>query len=143
MQLDEGVGALRYFALPIWECYNSNRKSPLSDGNPLMSALTKRTDLSLDLFTVLSIGIISFILKNVIPEAVGHGGAFVIFTSAVASFGGSSAFAWMSHMLKTSWFPDVSQELVLIARNWTWVLLAVILALFHIFILGPDRKSVV
>src|ERR1700752_2385151 len=46
-------------------------------------------------------------------------GAFVIFTSAAAAFGGSSAFAWMSQMLKTKWFPEVSDEFVVIQRNWT------------------------
>ena len=177
-----------------------------------MNAATKRNDLSIDLLTVLSVGIISFILKNVIHEAVGHWvtvvegwqpawawrllltvvgcvlyaytvwfslqemktligadpnnrlsqafqltffpylagttisslgalfnpiGAFIIFTSTAAAFGGSSAFAWMSQMLKTSWFPESSQDRVRIERNWTWVLLASILALFHIFILGP------
>jgi len=64
-------------------------------------------------------------------------GSFVIFTSAAAAFGGSSAFAWMSQMLQTKWFPEVSDELVVIERNWTWIIIAVVLALIHIFILGP------
>ena len=64
-------------------------------------------------------------------------GAFVIFTSAAAAFGGSSAFAWMSQMLKTKWFPEVSDEFVVIERNWTWVIVAIVLGLFHIFVLGP------
>ena len=61
----------------------------------------------------------------------------VVFTSAVAAFGGSSAFAWMSQMLQTKWFPEVSDEFVIIDRNWTWVIIAVILAIFHMFVLGP------
>ena len=40
-------------------------------------------------------------------------------------------------MLKTKWFPEVSNELVVIERNWTWVTVAVVLAIFHIFVLGP------
>lgn len=64
-------------------------------------------------------------------------GTFVIFTSAAAAFGGSSAFAWMSQMLKTKWFPEISEERITIHRNWTWIILAVLLALVHIFILGP------
>jgi hypothetical protein len=64
-------------------------------------------------------------------------GAFVILTSAAAAFGGSSAFAWMSQMLKTKWFPEVSEERVAIERNWTWVVIAALLALVHIFVLGP------
>ena len=67
-------------------------------------------------------------------------GTFVVFTSAAAAFGGSSAFAWMSQMLKTKWFPEVSDELVVIERNWTWIIIAVILSLIHIFILGPGVK---
>ena len=64
-------------------------------------------------------------------------GTFVILTSAAAAFGGSSAFAWMSQMLKTKLFPETSDELVVIERNWTWVIMAILLASFHIFVLGP------
>jgi hypothetical protein len=64
-------------------------------------------------------------------------GSFVIFTSAAAAFGGSSAFAWMSQMLNTKWFPAISEERVDIQRNWTWIILAIVLALVHILILGP------
>jgi hypothetical protein len=64
-------------------------------------------------------------------------GAFVIFTSAAAAFGGSSAFAWMSQMLKTKLFPEMSNDLVAIERNWSWVVATVLLAAFHIFVLGP------
>ena len=63
-------------------------------------------------------------------------GSFVIFTSAAAAFGGSSAFAWMSQMLQTKWFPEISDKFVVIKRNWTWVIIAVVLAIFHIFVLG-------
>ncbi len=65
-------------------------------------------------------------------------GAFVVFTSAAAAFGGSFAFAWMSQMLKSKWFPETSDQLVIIERNWAWVIVAVILALLHIFVLGPS-----
>ncbi len=64
-------------------------------------------------------------------------GTFVILTSAAAAFGGSSAFAWMSQLLQTKWFPERSNEYVVIQRNWSWIIIAVILALIHIFVLGP------
>ena len=64
-------------------------------------------------------------------------GTFVVFTSAAAAFGGSSAFAWMSQMPQTNWFPERSDELVTIARSWIWVMIAILLAFFHIFVLGP------
>lgn len=65
-------------------------------------------------------------------------GAFVIFTSAAASFGGSSAFAWMSQLLKNAtWFPRQSDSSVSIERSVIWILAAVILAVLHIFVLGP------
>ncbi len=67
-------------------------------------------------------------------------GAFVIFTSAAAAFGGYSAFAWMSQMLDTKWFSETSDEFVTIDRNWAWIAVAVLLALVHIFILGPSIK---
>jgi hypothetical protein len=56
----------------------------------------------------------------------------VIFTSVAAASGGSSAFAWMSQILQTKWFPEVSDEYVVIARNWTWIIVAISLAVFHI-----------
>lgn len=65
-------------------------------------------------------------------------GSFVMFTSAAAAFGGNSALAWMSQMLKTKWFPETSSELINIERNWAWIAVAVLLALVHIFILGPS-----
>jgi hypothetical protein len=40
-------------------------------------------------------------------------------------------------MLQTTWFPEVSKEQVIIARSWSWVLLAVLCVLIHIFVLGP------
>jgi hypothetical protein len=64
-------------------------------------------------------------------------GAFVVFTSAAAAFGGSSAFAWMSQMLQTKWFTETSNEYIAIERNWSWIIIAVVLALIHIFVLGP------
>ncbi|HJQ14511.1 MAG TPA: hypothetical protein VJ830_07170 [Anaerolineales bacterium] len=64
-------------------------------------------------------------------------GAFVILTSAAAAFGGSSAYAWMSQMLDTKWFPEWSNEYVVIERSWTWIIIAAILALIHILVLGP------
>lgn len=65
-------------------------------------------------------------------------GAFVIFTSAAASFGGSSAFAWMSQLLKNAtWFPQQSDSSVSIERRTGWIIAAVILAALHIFVLGP------
>jgi hypothetical protein len=64
-------------------------------------------------------------------------GLFVAFTSAAASFGGSSALAWMSQMLKTKWFPEKSESLILIERNWTWIVLASIFLVGHIVVLGP------
>lgn len=64
-------------------------------------------------------------------------GLYVAFTSAAASFGGSSAFAWMSQMLKTKWFPKTSESLILIERNWTWIVLAGIFLVLHVVVLGP------
>src|SRR5262245_4935749 len=43
-----------------------------------MNTTSKRNNLSLDLLTILAIGIVSFIMKNVIHEALGHGGACLL-----------------------------------------------------------------
>jgi hypothetical protein len=52
-------------------------------------------------------------------------------------FGGSSALAWMSQMLKTKWFPEKSESMILIERNWTWIVLASIFLVLHVVVLGP------
>ena len=59
------------------------------------------------------------------------------FISAAAAFGGSSAFARMSQMLQTKWFSEVSDKLVTMERNLTWIIVALVLAILHIFVLGP------
>lgn len=64
-------------------------------------------------------------------------GIALFFTSAAASFGGASALGWMSQMLKTKWFPNTSEALVQIERNWVWVGLAAVLLALHVFVLGP------
>lgn len=64
-------------------------------------------------------------------------GLFVVFTSAAASFGGNSAFAWMSQMLKTKWFPLRSESYVVIQRSWAWIAIAVVLWVLHFMVLGP------
>ena len=43
-----------------------------------MNASTKHNNLSIDILTILAIGIISFIIKNVIHEALGHGGTCLL-----------------------------------------------------------------
>lgn len=96
-----------------------------------MTDTLKNNDLSIDFLTILAVGIVSFILKNMIHAALGHGGACLL-------DGGGSAFAWMSQMLQTKWFPEVSDKFVVIQRNWIWIILALILAVFNIFVLGPD-----
>jgi hypothetical protein len=67
-------------------------------------------------------------------------GAYVIFTSAAAAFGGNSALGWMTQLLKGSRFPQCSQSLVIINRNWAWIATAAVLVLAHIFILGPSVR---
>lgn len=75
-----------------------------------MNAVTKKSQLSLDLLTILAIGIISFIIKNVLHEALGHGGACFL-------VGGT--------------------PLVLSSAHFDCDTVAVVLAVFHIFVLGP------
>ena len=40
-------------------------------------------------------------------------------------------------MLKTKWFPEKSESLILIERNWTWIVLASIFLALHVVVLGP------
>jgi hypothetical protein len=66
-------------------------------------------------------------------------GSFVIFTSAAAAFGGHSAFAWMTQLLKGDRY-SVAGSSVIIERNWTWIVAAVIVLLVHVFVLGPSIR---
>jgi len=63
----------------------------------------------------------------------------LIVTSAAAAFGGTSALAWMAQLLKDEKFPppDAVSEIA-IPRNWGWLGAALVLALLHIFVLGPS-----
>jgi hypothetical protein len=67
-------------------------------------------------------------------------GAFVVFTSMSATFGGNSAFAWMPNMLKGPWIRTRSDSMVAIPRNWAWISVAVLFAALHIGLLGPALK---
>ena len=51
-----------------------------------MNTSTKSNNLSIDLLTILGIGIVSFILKNVIHEELGHGGACLLVAVHLLSF---------------------------------------------------------
>lgn len=80
-----------------------------------MNAATKSNSLSIDLLTILAIGIILFILKNVIHEALGHGSVCLL-------AGGTPLVLSSAHF-------DCDTASVSIV--------AVVLAIFHIFVLGP------
>jgi hypothetical protein len=69
-------------------------------------------------------------------------GAFVVFTSAAAAFGGNSALAWMTQLLKGNRFPQTSDSLVAIPRSWSWIVFAATLLLIHVFVLGPSIRFV-
>jgi hypothetical protein len=67
-------------------------------------------------------------------------GPFLIFTSAAAAFGGNSAFAWMTQLLKGERFANTSESRVQIERSWPWIGAAAATLAVHIAILGPTIK---
>jgi hypothetical protein len=62
----------------------------------------------------------------------------LIATSAASSFGGTSALAWMTQLLRSERFKPVDGDTLVVDRSWMWIGAATLLLLGHIFILGPS-----
>jgi hypothetical protein len=60
----------------------------------------------------------------------------LVATSAAASFGGTSALAWMTQLLSTSLFPPRAGVPISIRRSWTWIAVAGVVLSLHILVLG-------
>jgi hypothetical protein len=66
------------------------------------------------------------------------GMVLVAISAAAASLGGTSGLAWMAMLLRGPWFPRVEPPAPFtIARSWTWIVAATILAVLFIAVLGP------
>lgn len=62
----------------------------------------------------------------------------VLISAAAASFGGASALAWMTQLLRNrERFPPASAPADGIARSWPWLATAVLVAAIFIGVLGP------
>jgi hypothetical protein len=61
----------------------------------------------------------------------------VLISAAAASFGGASALAWMTQLLRNrERFPPRDVPAEGIARSWPWLVTAALTALFFIVVLG-------
>lgn len=62
----------------------------------------------------------------------------VLISAAAASFGGASALAWMTQLLRDRRrFPPGAAPAAGIARSWPWLVAAGLTALFFVAVLGP------
>lgn len=62
----------------------------------------------------------------------------VLISAAAASFGGASALAWMTQLLRDrERFPPAAAPAAEIARSWPWLVTAGLVAAFFIGVLGP------
>jgi hypothetical protein len=61
----------------------------------------------------------------------------VLISAAAASFGGTSAFAWMTQLLRGPGYPAASGEPLAIDRSVVWIAVAAATALVFVGILGP------
>jgi len=70
-----------------------------------------------------------------------HGFILVMISAAAASFGGASALAWMTQMLRDSnaWPPALTTPLAL-PRSGAWLALSALLAIAFVFVLGPSVR---
>ena len=62
----------------------------------------------------------------------------VLISAAAASFGGASALAWMTQLLRDRRrFPPAASDPLGIGRSWPWIVAAGLVAAFFIGVLGP------
>jgi hypothetical protein len=61
----------------------------------------------------------------------------VLISAAAASFGGASAFAWMTQMLRGPGYPPAAGEPLAIDRSVFWIAAAAATAVLFVVILGP------
>jgi hypothetical protein len=64
----------------------------------------------------------------------------VLISAAAASFGGASALAWMTELLRKPGYPAASGAPLAIGRSPGWIALAVATALVFVAILGPGLR---
>lgn len=62
----------------------------------------------------------------------------LLLTSAASSFGGTSAMAWMTQLLRTDRFKPEAGESIALPRSWPWIITAALVLLFHVLVLGPS-----
>lgn len=89
-------------------------------------------------FTVASylVGCVTSTLGSLLnPLGIG-----LVFTSAAAHFGGTSALAWMAQMLRGPRAPEHDLEPLLVDRNYRWIATAGVLLAIHIVVLGPGIR---
>jgi hypothetical protein len=62
----------------------------------------------------------------------------VLISAAAASFGGTSALAWMAQLLRNrTRYPPASDPAPAIARSWPWLIAGALAAIVFIAVLGP------
>ncbi len=62
----------------------------------------------------------------------------VLISAAAASFGGASALAWMSQLLRDRRrFPPAAQAAIGIEKSWPWLVAGVLVAVIFVGVLGP------
>ncbi len=64
----------------------------------------------------------------------------VIISAAAASFGGTSALAWMTRQLATSRFPAGAGPALTLGRSWAWLAAACVTLVVFVAVLGPGLR---
>jgi len=64
----------------------------------------------------------------------------VLISAAAASFGGASALAWMTELLRKPGYPAASGVPLAIDRSLGWIAFAAMTALVFVAILGPGLR---
>ena len=68
------------------------------------------------------------------------GMVLVAISAAAASFGGTSALAWMTEWLKSDSFPARPGPAISIDRRWNWIVAGAVLAVLFVAVLGPGIR---
>jgi hypothetical protein len=70
-----------------------------------------------------------------------HGIWLVLISAVAAAFGGTSALAWMTQLLRNQRrFPPSAEVALSLPRSWAWVVVGAVTVSVFIVVLGPSIR---
>jgi hypothetical protein len=88
----------------------------------------------LSLLSYITGGVVSIVIGSLNP----HGLVIVLSSAAASSLGGTSALAWMMHLLNRT--KQAAGPPLRLERHWIWVISAVVVTLVYALVFGPTIR---